>query len=328
MNTKTFDTPKYILYTRRYYILLVFSVVSCQQSLIWITFSPISQPTQDYYGIGVGAINLFLAWGCIIYCPCLVFTSWLATKKQGLRYTVFLGAALSAAGAGLRCLTFIKPKHYSSSIIISIAQILNAASGPMVMAPVSKLSATWFGETERTTATGISAMSNSLGSALGFLIGPAFVSKPSQIPNLIIFEAVLSVVVLIWFLIYFPARPPTPPSPSAEDELKASEAENAGSIKQYFIELRQLFFNPHFMVLGLIAGVQAGTFNAWTGMFDQLMQNIESQNFAGWLGFASTLAGIIGGVILGVLGDTLFRRKFKMILLILLLLSAYLDMQY
>ena len=36
---------------------------------------------------------------------------------------------------------------------IHIAQILNAACGPLVMATPTKLSQAWFGESERATAT-------------------------------------------------------------------------------------------------------------------------------------------------------------------------------
>jgi FLVCR family MFS transporter 7 len=97
---------------------------------------------------------------------------------------------------------------------IHIAQILNAAVGPFVMATPSKISANWFPPKERTTATAIGTLSNYMGSAAGFLIGPYVVSF-SNIQTLIVVEAIHGLVILIWTCLYFPDKPPSPPSASA-----------------------------------------------------------------------------------------------------------------
>lgn len=47
-----------------------------------------------------------------------------------------------------------------------------------------------------------------------------------------------------------------------------------------------------------------------------------SQELAGWMGFASTAAGIAGGLVLGILGDTIFRRKFKLLLITLFIFGT------
>eukprot|EP01121_Diplochlamys_sp_Union-15-3_P013813 TRINITY_DN4338_c0_g2_i1.p1 TRINITY_DN4338_c0_g2~~TRINITY_DN4338_c0_g2_i1.p1 ORF type:complete len:288 (-),score=33.69 TRINITY_DN4338_c0_g2_i1:70-933(-) len=282
--------PQYRVYKRRWYILALFSTFAFFQSLVWLTFSPIASTAIPFYGFGKhgdSLINLFLAWGCIIFCPVLIFTSWLLTKENGLRYNTVLGSGLMAAGAILRCVSLINPKHSSSILIISLGQILNAAAGPMAMAPVSHLSARWFGESERTIATSVSSLLPSIGSAIGFISGPYIVEHLSMTVFLII-EGVIAGVIFIWILIYFPDMPPTPPSPSAAAERLAIRSR---SLLQYFKDVIALFKNVNFMLIALICGCSGGAQGAWTGMFDVIIDKEESQTFIGWLGFANTLSG-------------------------------------
>lgn len=46
-------------------------------------------------------------------------------------------------------------------------------------------------------------------------------------------------------------------------------------------------------------------------MLDILLGPIGySETIAGWLGFTSTIALILGGIVCGILGDTIFKRRF------------------
>ena len=89
------------------------------------------------------------------------------------------------------------------------------------------LSSLWFPPNERTTATGISTVFNQLGNAGGFLLGPLLIREPeyknetlvtsvallrSDINRLMQVEASICLILFISVLIYFPARPPLPPS--------------------------------------------------------------------------------------------------------------------
>jgi len=190
------------------------------------------------------------------------------------------------------------------------------------MSPPSQLSARWFSDGERTTATAISTTSNNLGSALGFLIGPYIVHWTSM-PVLLIIEGAIAIVVCIAILIYFPDRPPSPPSYST-----AIETEKKIDNYRVFYEIRQLVVHPSFLLLIFIGGGSAGVFNAWSGMFDQILAPSFNQIEAGWLGFGCTLAGIVGGICTGYLGDSLFRFRFKLLLIALYIISAALFLYF
>jgi FLVCR family MFS transporter len=304
------------LYKRRWYILFIYSMVSMEQSIIWITFSPISDTAENYYGINDFQINLLLAWGTIIYIPFAFVSSYILKEKRGLRIVSLLGAFLAALGSSIRCLSILFPKKWYALYILTIGQILNAAVGPLVMSSPSKLSATWFGEQERTIATSIATLSNYFGSSVGFIIGP-YIIQSYSLPILLIVEGIGSIIILVCIIIYFPEKPPTPPSPSAS----FSELDN----NSFIFELKGLINQKSFILLSIIGGWSSGIYSIWSTMFNQILQPLHySQIFSGWLGFASSVSGIVGGVILGILSDTILKRKFKIVLIILLSLSSIL----
>jgi len=84
-----------------------------------------------------------------------------------LKKVVVLAAIFLVIANGIRCLSTIRPDHWTAIYIISAGQIFNAAAGPFLMAPVSHLSAQWFADNERTTATAISTTANFIGVAVG-----------------------------------------------------------------------------------------------------------------------------------------------------------------
>eukprot|EP01119_Soliformovum_irregulare_P010322 TRINITY_DN2538_c0_g1_i3.p1 TRINITY_DN2538_c0_g1~~TRINITY_DN2538_c0_g1_i3.p1 ORF type:complete len:459 (-),score=116.12 TRINITY_DN2538_c0_g1_i3:32-1408(-) len=311
------------LYGRRWYLLVVYSMISCQQSIIWITFSPVAEATKSFFGVSDAGVNLLLAWGPIIYIPFLFFTGFILNIKGGLRKTLVIAAILDGIAGPLRCLALINPQAWWAIYVVSLAQILNAAAGPMVMATPSKFSATWFGENERTTVTSIATTANSLGGAIGFIYSP-YVVKYLSLPWLLIIQGIQCVVVMIWIIAYFPEKPPMPPSASAAQH--EIQVENPVSKKSgFFREFLSLCLNPNFVLFAMIGGVSQGAFSAWSGMFDLILGPLGySPTFAGWIGFASSIAGIIGGILVGILGDTLFKRKFKWVILVLLFLSTVL----
>ncbi|CAF4590310.1 unnamed protein product, partial [Didymodactylos carnosus] len=69
--------------------------------------------------------------------------------------------------------------------------------------------------------------------------------------------------------------------------------------------LKQCMTNPSFVLLSTAGGVMPGTFAVWTGLFATILAPENySEKQAGWFGFGSSLAGIIGALCLGALADT------------------------
>lgn len=101
---------------KRWYILAVFYVISCNQSIFWITFSPIADESAKYFDVDYATVDLWLAWGPIIYIPVVFFLSWLQDRKGGMRHTMLLAAILDGVGMGIRCIALIQPTAWWAKV--------------------------------------------------------------------------------------------------------------------------------------------------------------------------------------------------------------------
>lgn len=272
-------SPVYKVYRSRFYVLFVFSFFSFNQCMMWLTFSPIARQAETYYNITEATVDLLLNWGPIIFIPILPLTSILLNMHNGLRYCVLILAVADFLAALCRILPSIimsatHPNFSSFALpFIHAGQILNAACGPLVMAPVSQLSSFWFAPHERTRATTVAIFSNNLGSTVGFLISPYIVNTPDNVPILLYFHFGLAFVACVLALAYFPAQPPTPPSAAAELLVHNPEsAETKHSWRTFLKDIWACISNPAFLFLSTAGGLLNGTFGAWTGLFDVLLK--------------------------------------------------------
>lgn len=269
----------YPLYRRRFYVLFVFTFLSFNQCLFWLTFSPISPSSQLFYGIRESTVNLLLNWGPIIFIPCLPLTYLLLNKPDGLRRSVVLLATMDLSATLLRVIPLFctSPTSSFSLCCIHLGQIVNAACGPLAMAPVSQLSCLWFGPNERTRATTLSIMAGNLGLTIGFLISPWIVHRPEYLPNLLYVHLCLASLAVLFVLIYFPGEPPTAPSSAAQLLIDQSVQDQSGnSFGAYMINVWQCWTTPSFRLLCSIGGLTGGAFAAWTSLF---ANSLASENF-------------------------------------------------
>jgi FLVCR family MFS transporter len=297
------------VYRRRWYILALFSWFSAMQCLVWITWSPIANNAKKVFGWNDDTIALLVNWGPILFLPVSPLSAWIVDTK-GLRAAVLLGTGLTFGGAALRLLLpFERLKSDGALWSVHVGHMLNAAAGPVAMGAVVKLSQEWFPPQERTLSTAIGGCANNLGMAAGFLLGPLLVQHASfpEIENLLWVHAALTGPTFLLALLYFPSQPPTPPSATASEPRDASD---------FWPDMRALMRHRPFWLLVIPYGITAGVYNGWSALLEVNMDNLGlSQNVAGVMGFSATLAGVVGGVILGALVDRLRRMKLFMLVL-------------
>ncbi|XP_029192380.2 solute carrier family 49 member 4 homolog isoform X2 [Acropora millepora] len=241
-------TESCAVYHRRWYILAVFSLIAGVQAAAWNTWGPITGSAEDVFGWSDGTIALLENWGPIAYIISFLLFSWLMDVK-GLRISVLITVALMFLGTGLRCITF-RPEP--ATWLIHVGQFLNDLAAPVAMGGPPLVSSTWFPPHQRATATAISSLMSYVGISVSFGIGP-FVLNPSEVahpPNsteeslvevknvsnklpeeipwnkaiviarhhIMVYMYVEFAIVAFLFvcvLVYFPAKPPKPPSFSA-----------------------------------------------------------------------------------------------------------------
>jgi hypothetical protein len=272
-------TPAYVLYPQRFYVLFVFSLLSFNQCVIWLTFSPIARSAEAYYKISEATVDLLLNWGPIIFIPCLPLTYILLNKHHGLRRCVILLAIIDFIGALVRIIPIVltSPSSPNFSTIslpfLHVGQILNAACGPLASGAVSQLSCLWFAPHERTRATTVAIFASNFGSSVGFVISPFIVSSPEKIPYLLYVHLGLAFIACVLALLYFPAEPPSAPSAAAELLIfHPVNEQNSNSWKTILKDSWQCLTTPSYLLIATAGGLLYGTFGSWTGLYDIILE--------------------------------------------------------
>lgn len=223
---------------------------------------------------------------------------------------MLLIAFLSVLGKAIQVIPFANDKVRTG--FINLGQFLVMAGGPVALGAPPLVSATWFPPNERTTATAIGTLVGYFGIAIAFAVGPAMV--PNEIPASSIgnasatekvknlgrimnhkitkytyFELGLCAVVFLCILLYFPSRPPLPPS-------LTSSRSHTLSTKASF---RNVLRNGQFWLLMVLAGASFAIYFGWLSMLDVFLAKFQVDPItAGWLGCSATLAGVVSGVFL------------------------------
>lgn len=267
------------VYPQRFWILFIFAFLSFNQTMFWLTFSPIAGPTKNFYQIDEATVDLLLNWGPIIFLPTLPLIYLLLNTRHGLRKCVLIFAILPLIATCLRLLPFIftsstNPNFHDIAVpFLHIGQILNAIVGPIAMALVSQLSCLWFAPHERTRATTVAILGANFGGATGFLVSPFLVSESWQVPRLLYMHTGQALLACVLTFVYFPAEPPSPPSVSAHI-LNADHLIQRRSIerlKKVLWDIIDCCRNISCLLLILSGALLGGTFAAWGGLFANIL---------------------------------------------------------
>ncbi|KAK3589570.1 hypothetical protein CHS0354_043025 [Potamilus streckersoni] len=331
------------VYFKRWYILVVFSLGASIQGGVWNTWGPIASASEDAFGWTDSTIALLSNWGPIAYIITAFPLSWLIDVK-GIRWATLCMSFLVVLGTGLRCIT---SDPTTATWLIHIGQFINGAAGPVAMGGPPVVSAEWFPPHQRTTATAVSIVISSFGVATSFLLGPYLVperkntnqthsncsSSPSYFSressylsddltgtqdgtrnDIMLYMYIafgVSVFVFLLILIYFPNKPPLPPSMSASVERL-----------DFSSGFKCLVRNVTFWQISLVYGVSVGVYNCWAGVLDvNLKSHNISETEAGWLGFYGIVAGCFSGLFVARLAD-IFSRHMKKYLITLFILAG------
>jgi predicted MFS family arabinose efflux permease len=248
-----------------------------------------------FYGVDEFKIIFLSLVFLIVYVPVTFISMWLIDK-----YDFKIGASIGAMFIAIfGILRFFANNNY---ILVLIFQIGIAIAQPFLLNIITKLSANWFPETERTTATGVSLIAVYIGTALGMIITPLIVVGINFISMLFIY-GILALLTGIIFIIFAKNKPPTPPS-------------NKLLINKVFMfeGYKQLFSNHNFLILVIIFSLAMGVFNMITTYIELIVipRGFDTI-FAGILGMLMLLGGIIGILITSIISDKLNKRKSIMI---------------
>ncbi len=290
------------IYRSRWKVLLLFMFVNITLQMLWISFASITIEAAVFYGVAELEILFLSLVFMIAYIPVTFLASWIIDK-----YDFRIGAGIGVILAGIfGFLRFFAGNDY---MLLLIFQIGIAIGQPFLLNSITRLSANWFPESERTSATGLSMISQFIGIMLGVLITP-FIVEAVNIPIMILIYGILALISGALFIIFAKNKPPTPPSSESSRE-KVLMGEG----------LKQLFLNKYFLILFITFFFGLGIFNFITSYIELIVfpRGFDATD-AGLLGGLMLIGGIVGCVIMSALSDK--YKKHKMLLIISILIAT------
>ncbi|KAF3213896.1 hypothetical protein TWF192_010615 [Orbilia oligospora] len=283
----------YRVYRRRWVGLATLMLMNIMISWGWITFAPVSTSTQDFFRLEkASSVNwlstvIFLAYICMS--PVVIYT----LRHLGVRAALLFAAGFSITGVWLRFIgARVGSSHGGHFPVVMVGQILIGFGQPFVLSAPAYYSDLWFTSKQRITANALISLSNPLGAALGQLIDPFLVSRPGDIPSMLLYIAIITTVVTAP-VFFVQGKPPTPPCPSsAQEKLPFRSA---------FPKILQ---SVEFWLIFIMFSVLVGFFNASSSLLNQILEPYGySENEAGIGGAVLIVVGLLASAVVSPIID-------------------------
>ncbi|KAK3492274.1 major facilitator superfamily domain-containing protein [Neurospora hispaniola] len=268
----------YKVYKRRWFGLVQLTLLNIIVSWDWLTFSPVASQAAAYFrttGTTINWLSTAFLFAFAFITPLVIYVLHLGPKLS-----ITTAAALLLIGNWVR----YGGSHSSSPSgghfgIVMFGQILIGLAQPFVLAAPARYSDLWFTNRGRVAATALTSLANPFGAALGQLIVPFWVDKPSDISRMVLYVSIISSICSVPAF-FIPSRPPTPAAPSSATPklpLRTSAAILLG--------------HAEFWLLFVPFAVYVGAFNSISSLLNQIMEPH---------GYTDEEAGIAGAVLIVV----------------------------
>jgi FLVCR family MFS transporter 7 len=282
------------VYARRWVFLLVVSLLSCSNAMLWLSFAPVADTIAQHFFLSMDQINWLSLIYLVVSIPFGIVAIWVL-DSVGLRGATILGAWLNFTGSMLRFLPCVVVRVPDPFAFFMSGQSLCALAQTLVVFSPAKLAALWFPEHQRATANMIGTMSNPLGILVTNVLSPALVKKAEDIPMMLgIYIAPAALACLLATTCLWESVPPTPPSAGAI----SSTSEN------FLHGLKLLVRNKAYVILAVCFGGGIGIFSSFSALLEQILcANGYSNEFSGLCGALFIMFGILGALALGLYVD-------------------------
>ncbi|GAB1192239.1 hypothetical protein APSETT444_001428 [Aspergillus pseudonomiae] len=251
--------PGYKVYKRRFLGLAQLVLLN-----IVVSWDPVRLPTFVFHR----DMQLTI---CTIHASVVIFT----LNKGGPKPAIIITSTLLLVGNWIR---YAGTKARGGMFGVAMfGQILIGLAQPFCLSAPTRYSDLWFSDQGRTSATAVATLANPLGAALGQLIDSFWATKPSEVPDMVLWISVIATIAAIPSFI-LPAKPPTPPS-----------ASSATTRTPLLPAIAQLFKTLEFWLILIPFSVYVGFFNSVSSLLNQILAPYA---------FTETEAGIAGGVLI------------------------------
>ncbi|PMD22149.1 MFS general substrate transporter [Hyaloscypha hepaticicola] len=270
----------YKVYRRRWFGLVQLVLLNIIVSWDWLSFAANSTTTSQYYNVSPSDINWLSTAFLFAFCvatPLVIYT----LHHGGPKPSIITASVLILLGNWIRYGATKAGPHGNFGGVM-FGQILIGLAQPFVLSAPTRYSDLWFTNRGRVAATAVMSLANPFGGALAQLIDPIWAGKPGDIPNMVLYIAIISSVASIPSF-FIPAAPPTPSSPSGHEEKQALGP-----------SITFLFTCPEFYMIMIPFTFYVGLFNSVSSLINQILQPYSfSENEAGIAGALLIVVGLV-----------------------------------
>ncbi|KAN0106467.1 MFS general substrate transporter [Hyaloscypha variabilis] len=301
----------YKVYKRRWFGLVQLVLLNIIVSWDWLSFSANSTTTAQYYNVTPSDINWLSTSFLFAFCvatPAVIYT----LHHGGPKPSIITASVLILLGNWIRYGATKSGPHGNFGGVM-FGQILTGLAQPFVLAAPTRYSDLWFTNRGRVAATAVMSLANPFGGALAQLIDPSWAGSPGDIPNMVLYIAIISSVASIPSF-FIPAAPPTPASASGHEEKQALGP-----------SLKFLFTCPEFYMIMIPFTVYVGLFNSVSSLINQILQPYSfSENEAGIAGALLIVVGLVTSAVTSPIIDKTKTFLFAIKLQVPIIAIAYL----
>ncbi|KAG0648666.1 Peramine biosynthesis cluster [Hyphodiscus hymeniophilus] len=301
---------EYKVYKRRWFGLVQLVLLNIIVSWDWLTFAASSTTVSEYYKVSESAINWLstgFLFAFVVISPVVVYT----LHRGGPKPSIVAASVLIFVGNWIRYGATRAGTHGNFGGVM-FGQILCGFAQPFVLAAPTRYSDLWFTNRGRVAATAIMSLANPFGGALAQLIDPFWANAASDIPNMVLYIAIISSVATIPSF-FIPAQPPTPCSPSATH-----------AKQPLMLSIRILYESLEFWLIMIPFTIYVALFNSVSSLINQILEPYGfSEDNAGIAGALLIVVGLVAAAIISPIID-----KTKSFLLAIKVLVPLMGLSY
>jgi len=322
------------LYTRRWFVLASYCLLSVSCGSNWLCFPAISNILRAYYDVSILQISMLsIVFGISLVIFSIPFAALL--DKYGLAFVMKLSAFFNLAGAVI--------KYHGDGAVngywfLLCGNVFHALSATGFLFLPGDIASTWFGKHEAGKATSFCIAFDSLGTGLGFLLATTIIEKHEDEPALVrdeiqfflLSQLIPAIFVFALVFVFVKRRPPTPPN-IIELTLRREDIVRKHHILQYSIRklvitqdvnqinapparqkqrlllasLYKLLGNYDFQLIFHMQGIVASIEGLYELLLNEMLVDVfpGMERAIGILGFVAVMLGFTTNILVGTLLD-------------------------
>lgn len=273
----------YQLETRRWFILIAYSLYSASTAMAWLTYDSTSTLSMKYFNIdetqllGSSDAGLYMSF-FLSYIGCFLV-------NKSFKKTLLISFAMVAIGGWIR---YFGGNNYT---LVLVGQFTYSLFSVMVFGFATIIPDRWFASQERFFATTFALYANYTGWAVGLIL-PCLITDgdDTKIPESTMIQAIIMTVPILIGIFCVEERPKIAPSYSA--------LVKQGDQLTFWEEMNRLFKVPRFIWTSIFFGLALGMSYSISTITDIFVDNLNLTPIqAGLVGFSYVASGLVAGFI-------------------------------